>query len=344
MLEIDSAAKEVLGHQWAVDFVGRSCQAGRGVHAYLLVGPPHVGKFATALVLARSLLCGQFPACGVCRHCILAGRRIHPDLRVLEIPPEHKTIPLRDVHEFTEGIALRPLEAARKVYILRDADGLSDEGANALLKTIEEPPPAVVILLTAPSVASLPATIVSRCQVIALHSVPSERIEAHLMGVLGVPPDQAAAIARASRGRPGWAIRAARDRALLDERRHRATDLLRLVGASRLDRIAYADEMAEKWSSGAEEVRDVLEEWADIWRGIMLRQEGVAPAFSDGEPADVDAAARTLSDTAVRDALAMTLDTASALDRNANGRLALEAYTLLLPRPRAQHMIERPEV
>jgi DNA polymerase-3 subunit delta' len=96
---------------------------------------------------------------------------VHPDLRVLERPPDRRSIPLGDVHEFLRGIALRPLEAARKIFIVRGGDDLAEEGANALLKTLEEPPPAVTMIVTAPDAAAVLPTIVSRCQRIALHPV-----------------------------------------------------------------------------------------------------------------------------------------------------------------------------
>ena len=202
-----------------LDYLERALPAGATAHAYLLTGPPQVGKFTTALAIARLMLCPTPPACGVCRHCRLAQRRSHPDLRVLERPADRRTIPLRDVHDFMQGLALKPMEAERKVYIVRGAEDLAEEGANALLKTIEEPPPAVTLLLTASSATALLPTIVSRCQVAALRPVPPAEIAAYLAESLGLEADRAETIARVSKGRPGWAILAAQNSDLLDERR-----------------------------------------------------------------------------------------------------------------------------
>lgn len=326
-------APTLLGHQWVVDFLARALQQGTGAHAYLLTGPPQVGKFTTALAIARLLLCPSVPACGECRHCRLVERRGHSDLRVLERPADRRTIPLRDVHEFMHGIALKPMEAERKVYIVRGAEELAEEGANALLKTIEEPPPAVTLILTAPSSATLLPTVVSRCQVAPLRPVPAGEVAAYLTEALGVEAERAEAIARASKGRPGWAILAAQDADLLEDRRRRSWDLLRLLRSSRLDRMHSADALADRWAGHPEDVRETLEAWMDLWREALLYKEGAVGAMYEPDmSAQIAAAADSLDLDAVRHALEATLDTAEALERNANPRLALETYALLLPR------------
>src|SRR5207302_5803541 len=104
-------APALLGHGWALDALAGALAAGRATHAYLITGPAQVGKFTTALAMAQVLLCETGGGCGQCRHCLLAERRAHPDLRILERPSERRIIPIKDVHEFTQGIALRPLEA-----------------------------------------------------------------------------------------------------------------------------------------------------------------------------------------------------------------------------------------
>jgi DNA polymerase-3 subunit delta' len=335
MAGVATFAPALLGHQWMMDFLERALRAGATTHAYLLTGPPQVGKFTTALAIARLLLCPTIPSCGACRHCRLVERRGHPDLRVLERPPDRKTIPLRDVHEFMHGMALKPMEAERKVYILRGAEDLAEEGANALLKTIEEPPPAVTLVLTAPSSTALLPTIVSRCQVAPLRPVSAEEIAAYLREALGVEGARAEAIARASKGRPGWAILAAKNADLYQERGRHGSDLLGLLKAHRLDRIRYADALADRWAGHPEDVREVLEAWMDLWRESLLHLEGVSGSSFDPDlAAKITAAADSLAGEAVRRALQATLDTAEGLERNANARLALEAYALLLPRLR----------
>jgi DNA polymerase-3 subunit delta' len=140
-------------------------------------------------------------------------------------------------------------------------------------------------------------------------------------------------IARASEGRPGWAILAAQRPELLDERRRQAVDLLTLLGGSRLERLQAADTLAGRWSGHADEVREALEVWTDVWRDVLLLHEGLGEHLRAPDlRAQLDAVARQIDPVAVRTALEATLRTADALERNANPRLALETYTLLLPR------------
>ncbi|MSQ24473.1 MAG: DNA polymerase III subunit delta' [Chloroflexi bacterium] len=317
-----------IGHEWVIDFIRRVLAEGRAHHAYLLTGPTHVGKLTTALAMAQVLLCEKQTGCGQCRHCQLVGRRIHPDLRILELPADRRTIPIRDVHEFTQGIALKPLEAERKVYIIDSADLLSEDGANALLKTIEEPPPAVTLLLTATDPARLLPTVVSRCHRLSLRRVPAEVIQEHLTANLAVDASQARTIAELSHGLPGWAILAQQQPEIQDEQRQRGRDLAELLQSSRLDRLKYADTLADRWSGHNEQVLDVLEIWIDAWRGLALSKAGLT-----GQWQNLDLTSGQSLDLAdVRTALAATLDTLEALKANAHPRLALESLLLLWPR------------
>src|SRR5688500_6115601 len=96
----ETAGTSLIGHGWVPSTIARNRAEGRLAHAYLLAGPAHIGKLTTALEIARLLLCPEPVACGVCRHCRLVSRRVHPDLQVLEIPPARRNIPLQDVHDF----------------------------------------------------------------------------------------------------------------------------------------------------------------------------------------------------------------------------------------------------
>ena len=230
-------------------------------------------------------------------------------------------------------MALRPLEAARKVYIIRGAEDLAEEGANALLKTIEEPPPAVTIILTAPDPAALLPTIVSRCQLLSLHPVPASDIAGHLVDAYGVEAARATEIALASGGRPGWAVLAVQDPTLADVGEERAKQLLGLLTASRLERITAADALGERWSGHADDVRDTLQTWSDVWHDVLMVRSGLGERVRNPRMASqIASAARQLSDADVQTALGATLDVADVLERNAHPRLALETYTLFLPR------------
>jgi DNA polymerase-3 subunit delta' len=230
-------------------------------------------------------------------------------------------------------MALRPLEAARKVYIIRGAEDLAEEGANALLKTLEEPPPAVTLILTAPDPSALLPTIVSRCQLLGLHPASIREVTKHLVDVLGVESNRAESIALASGGRPGWAVLASENDELVATREERAAQLIGLLSASRLERISAADGLAERWTGHADEVRDTLETWRDVWHDLLMAKSGVAGRTRNaGLGGDIAHAASRLGEADVQRALAATLEVGDFLDQNAHPRLALEAYALFLPR------------
>ena len=135
-------------------------------HALLIQGQPGVGKAALADYIARTVLCDR-PAtapCGECASCHLHEAGTHPDLRRIGIPEDKKQVAVDDIRELIGAFALRSFRGGRKVAIIDPADAMSTSGANALLKTLEEPSQGALLILTAARPDRLPATVASRCQ------------------------------------------------------------------------------------------------------------------------------------------------------------------------------------
>lgn len=135
-------------------------------HALLLHGRPGLGKHAFAMQLAQTLLCAQPQAgvaCGKCRGCQLLAADTHPDLSVIGIMEEAKSITIDQIRGLGEFLSLRPHSAARKVVIISPAEAMNLHAANGLLKLLEEPPLGCMLLLVTSHPARLPATILSRC-------------------------------------------------------------------------------------------------------------------------------------------------------------------------------------
>ncbi|MGI8980114.1 MAG: ATP-binding protein [Pirellulaceae bacterium] len=170
----------LLGHESVFDRFRRMIRAGRLASTFLFVGPPGIGKRSFALQLAQGMLCERRPEealdpCGACPSCaqVLAGT--HPDVVVVRKPADKNFIPLELLigdkeHRMREGlchdISLKPYSGRRKVAVIDDADYLNQEGANALLKTLEEPPPKSLLILIGTSEQRQLPTIRSRCQVV----------------------------------------------------------------------------------------------------------------------------------------------------------------------------------
>ncbi|WP_298139347.1 DNA polymerase III subunit delta' [Acidiferrobacter sp.] len=137
-------------------------------HALLITGPPGIGKRPFAERLARRLVCEQGTACDACRACRLAASGHHPDVLTLRVPEGKAEIPVDEARAVNEFLTLKPHLASRRVVLIVDADCLNRSASNALLKTLEEPPPESYLLLVSDAPARLLPTIRSRCQNLVL--------------------------------------------------------------------------------------------------------------------------------------------------------------------------------
>lgn len=172
------------------------------------MGPAEVGKRTAALLFAQAINClhPETGGCGSCRECtaIIAGN--HPDVRVWDVPEGEKTFKIEQVRELQHAVSFHPYQGRRKVHILAAMDAIGPAGANALLKTLEEPPPETVLVLLATSLDTVLPTLVSRCQVLQFGLMPVEAIAEALTLRRGVEAETAMAIAFQSQGRLGRAF------------------------------------------------------------------------------------------------------------------------------------------
>src|SRR5919109_2748931 len=174
-------------------------------HAYLFVGPAGVGKRATALTLAKALNClaQDGDACGQCAVCLRIDRALHPDIHLVE--PQGQAIKIDQIRQLQDLLALRAYEGRVKVAILDDAGKLTIEAANALLKILEEPPLRTLFVLLCQHLGSLPATVVSRAQILRFGLLAHDQVVA-LLQRHERTPEEAERAASLSGGRPGTAL------------------------------------------------------------------------------------------------------------------------------------------
>lgn len=189
---------DVIGHGGVVSLL-RSEMA-KPAQAYLLVGPQSVGKEFVALRFAAGLLGGEADE----RARRLALMRAHPDLRVLE-PEGATSLGVDQAREVASRASLAPVEASRTVFLFPDAGAMTEQAANALLKTLEEPLAQVVFLLVAESEDDFPPTVASRCRTVHMGRVPLPDITEVLVE-RGLSEDVANGVAAVSGGRPGLAL------------------------------------------------------------------------------------------------------------------------------------------
>lgn len=189
--------------------LGRALQSGCLPHALLFSGAAGLGKGEAAAAVARALVCqaagaGAVGGCGACLDCRQAGAGTHPDVRW--VTPAGGSIRIDQVREVVREAHLRPFRGRGRVFVFRDAERMTEEAANSLLKVLEEPPAQTrFILLTAVPGALLP-TVRSRCQEVVFRPLPEEAVAAALVGE-GALEEEALRVARLTGGNPGLARR-----------------------------------------------------------------------------------------------------------------------------------------
>ncbi|HLF29234.1 MAG TPA: DNA polymerase III subunit delta' [Anaerolineae bacterium] len=317
----------VVGHAGAVNQLQRAIDEDRLGQAYLITGPAQIGKAALARALAMALNCtGATRPCGACRACVRIASNTHADVRF--IAPEGERLKIEQIRELQRELSLAPLEARLRVAILDDFDRATVEAMNALLKTLEEPPSRVVLILIAPEAEVLLPTIVSRCQIIALRPLTPAQVQTALSARWGIDGEHAALLAHLSGGRLGWAVTAAQDDALLEKRAARLNELQRLLSASRVERFAYAEALARRPA----DAREALDLWRTWWRDVLLVAAASSAELTNiDRRGEIEALATRLTAQHARAAAEACSRALWQLDKNAVPRLVLEVMLLNLP-------------
>lgn len=316
----------IIGHQWAVELLTHGIQTHKLSHAYLFVGPNQVGKRTLGNALAQAILCTEDQApCGTCRSCQLIQRGRHPDVQV--IASDGDRIKIEAIREMQHLVALSPVEGPYRIILIPDFDRATTSAANALLKTLEEPPSTVILILTATNVEALLPTIVSRCQVVPLRPLPITEIRAALIG-RGIDSDKARLLSHLAQGRMGWALMAAKDQSQLERRKEVLDSLSALAQGSYTARFLWAEQLSRK----PDRVAVILETMTSWWRDILLlsAQSTVPIANIDRQDELYEWASQYPVDAA-KNALQAIRETTWKLEHNANLRLALEVLALDLP-------------
>ena len=329
------------GHEAAILELDRGLKADRLSHAYLITGPAHVGKMALSIRLAQAVNClsPQDAPCLQCSSCRRIGLGQHPDVLVVEPGSTEegrarRDIGIDDVRALQHTATLNPYEGNSRVFILNGAELLSEEASNSLLKLLEEPPPRSLMLLLTSAADGLLSTIRSRCRRIELRPAPVVDITKLLQQQEDLPPDEAEKVARLSLGCPGWAIEAARDPSILDERTEEAGRILQLVYGGMEQRFAYSGELAGIFFRERDAAKEQLYLWLRWWRDLLLVKEGVPQYAADSDYLTQQEELAEKLSTAQIVGFLQTMDrTLDALDANANARIALDVLMLKLPVP-----------
>jgi len=333
---------QVVGQNRAVSLFQRSLEREAVAHAYLLVGPPHVGKMTLALDLAKALNCeASEPPCGVCDSCQKIALAKHADVQIIGLTRDGNSaetkprveISIDQIRQMQHSASLPPFEGRCKVFIIDGAELLSNEAANCLLKTLEEPVGKVIFVLLTTNERLLPATVISRCQRLELPPLAATEVEATLNSRWGVEPQKARLLARLSHGCLGWALSAAHNGGLLERRAERMDRLLNVIDADCEERFAYATQLAAQFSQNRGLVQEILDLWLDYWRDLLLIKAGCDDTITNADMlATLVDQAKGYSLVQVKSFINSLQAAEEQLRQNANPRLVLEVLMLSIPR------------
>lgn len=337
---------QVLGQASVLKLMECSLEMGRLSHAYLLVGPQGIGKMTLALNLAQVVNCeapeegnkARKEPCGQCSQCQRIASGKHPDVQVLGLASgeggEGKSkISIERIRELQQAASLSAFEGKYRVFIIDGAEHLSLEAANCLLKTLEEPPPNVLLILLTVDDELLLPTLRSRCQRIELRPMPIEKVAETLISRWEVERGKAQTLAHLSQGCLGRALTLHTDEEALQRRMEKLDELTGLAEAPLETRFAYAKELASLFPKSRGAVQDVLSLWLSWWRDLLLTKGDVVEYVTNLDFRELlSIHAERYSFQQIKGFIGDLRSTREGLEQNVNPRLALEVLMLSLPK------------
>ena len=326
----------LIGHAKIINFLQKNLNAGRIAQAYLFVGPENIGKSSVAEYLMGSLVCrhlkekNEVVPCNKCECCRQLINKIHPDIHWISLETSDsgklkKNISIEQIRNLQEKLNFHSFLDGYKAGVIDQAHTLSQEAANSLLKTLEEPAPNTVIILLTQNLAALPSTIASRCQVINFLPVPTKDIIDGLIG-LGCEKKKAIRFSAISFGRPGLAVKYFLEPDFYEEYKEKVANVFDIFAGDINLRLKMAGKIAETGDVGA------IKEEISLWKNIL--RDAAISIFIENQIAnqpflrEVRELGKKLGQKKIIALIKEIDQTKYFLDSNANSRLALENLVL----------------
>ncbi len=259
---------EIKGQEQAIHILQRAIETRHIAHAYLFTGPEGIGKKKTALALAQYLNCtnkskNTIQSCGTCPSCIQAENGSQPDIILLE--PDGNSIKIEQIRALLNKVSLRNYDSAYKVIIINDAHLMTDQAANCLLKTLEEPTDNTVFLLITAQVQNLPITILSRCQQIQFQTLSPTLLQTLLQQMYPAQQSRIGLTAALA----GGSMRTAEELLANEELAATRQDFYQFLAKLNTIRPAQILSWCEQWDKNKKMVRTLLE-LGQLWYHDVL--------------------------------------------------------------------------
>ena len=298
-------------------------------HAYIFYGSRQVGKMTCALDIARGLNCVDPSelACGKCVQCLRIHKKIHADVHIISIQNSEnkRSIGISDVRDILHVSHMKPYEGSYRVTIIDDADLMTLEASNALLKTLEEPAEQnVFVLLTANEEALIP-TIKSRCQSIYFSILDSESVSQHLSQNYDLSDEKLGLLTTLCAGRLGWAVDALSDDGLLEEREDAIRLFVDVLKGGLYRGFEVSEHLSNEYYKNSEYVLNTLHYWTDMYRDLLIMKKAdISLIHNIDKEEQLSALIDECNEEELADNIGLVLDSTSQLLDNVVPRLCLD--------------------
>jgi DNA polymerase-3 subunit delta' len=329
-----------IGQSNIIGLLEKSIKANTLSHAYLFVGPSHVGKTTLAIDVAQALNCSENkPPCGICQSCLRIIEGKHSDVEIIGINQDvsnkshsessaHTEIGIKEIQELQRHASLPPFEGKKKIFIIDGAENLSTEAANSILKILEEPPPNVIWILLAVEENKILSTILSRCQRLEVKPVSTVEIEKILISDFNFEVTNARLLSRLSGGCIGWALSVSKDEKYLQQRSEKLIALAPLLNQGIEKRFDYIAQIDTRKAA-----REAIHFWITWWHDLMLLKCNCSQYIANIDCiSKIEEWACNLDIIEIKTFIDVLQQSLDHISKNANVHLVLEVLMLNMPK------------
>lgn len=316
---------KIIGHERIVENLKKAIDKGHISHCYLFEGEESLGKKKVALTFAKTLLCKEegLQPCNRCNSCLKFHNWNHPDLKFIE--PEKGLIKKKVIDDLIKDINIAPFESKKRIIIIDDSHEMRMESQNALLKTLEEPPSYINIILITSNSNNLIPTILSRCQIIKFYPVGKEKIVQLLRTKYGKTAEEANFIADFTKGSIGKSITLSQSEEFF-QKRDEIIEIIQSILKGDKAKIFNSTDFFIKNKDDYEEILDIILYW---FRDLMIFQQiGDSDLITNRDKIPLLSNQSYLNIDRINDIIDSIMETKQNIDRNVNYQLAIETMLL----------------